>query len=511
MRSARCSIGPSRSSGKARLASRRSRVRGVWERTESSSSRAPVRLATGTRVMADSSAAFFPAAGWLGDAARGPALDRYAEGLLRANAGVFRALEVTVDVGRQRGATGLAVRAGTRVGAIPLRSPTSGRTDFGLVVSPRFSWLAIGESLGVAGFRVTPEVLPLPTLPQSERSVPPWVLASVVLARMEELVRGLTRRFVTTEAVLPAPRGRVDIGRWATSGLAAGRPLAVPCAFPDLREDERLRAAVHWVVRRQIEGLRGAGASGAITPIRPLIERAQRILAVVAGTPPVRPAATDRDRWLREPLASRVFRDGLEAIGWTADQRGLAGLADTTGLSWRLDMERFFEAWVEAIAESLARQIGGTLRAGRTEATRVPLDWSPRGHGGLRSLLPDLVLSRPGHTIVVDAKYKPHGEVLAAVGRDGLRTQQAETHRADVHQALSYSTLFAAERVTAVLAYPARLERWQALVDARSTHARTPVVATGGRRVDLVVCALPLGASLDVARAALGSAVGLTR
>lgn len=479
-----------------------------WARVEGRAERAATRPDAGTRAVPDCTTRFVPVAGWLGDAARGPALERYAESLLVTNAGVLRALDVAAEPARRGGVTGLSFRTSTRVGAIPLRSPTTGRADFGLVVSPRFSWLAIGDALGSAGFRVTPEILPLPTLPQSERAVPPWVLASVVLARVEELLRGLSRRFVTRQDVLSAPRGRVDIGRWATEGLARARPLAVPCAYPDLRDDERLRSAIHWVVRRQLEGLRGAAATGSTTALRPLLDRCERILARVGGSPPSPPLSADRERWSREPLRSRVFRDGLEAIGWTADQRGLAGLADTTGLSWRLDMERFFEAWVEALAEGVGRRMGAVLRAGRTESTRVPLHWVPRGGGGMRSLLPDVVLARPDHTIVVDAKYKPHGESLATLGRHGLGEAEREIHRDDVLQALAYSTLFATERVTAVLAYPCGLKRWRALSAQGRAHARATVAVAPGRRVDLVLCALPLGGSAEEGRSALGEALG---
>jgi hypothetical protein len=43
----------------------------------------------------------------------------------------------------------------------------------------------------------------------------------------------------------------------------------------------------------------------------------------------------------------------------------LAGLSDLAGLAWRMDMEVFFEAWVEAVAEDAARRVGSGLRAGR--------------------------------------------------------------------------------------------------------------------------------------------------
>ena len=36
-------------------------------------------------------------------------------------------------------------------------------------------------------------------------------------------------------------------------------------------------------------------------------------------------------------------------------------------------MEQFFEAWVETVMRSVARQMGGTLKAGRRRETVSPL------------------------------------------------------------------------------------------------------------------------------------------
>lgn len=118
------------------------------------------------------------------------------------------------------------------------------------------------------------------------------------------------------------------------------------------------------------------------------------------------------------------------------------------------------------------------------------------------------MLARADRTIVIDAKYKPHGEALGAGGRSELREDEREVHRDDVLQALAYSSLFATERVTAVLAYPCRMGRWQSLTERGRTHARTTVATAAGRRVDLVVCALPLGVSAEKGRAALMEAIG---
>ena len=81
--------------------------------------------------------------------------------------------------------------------------------------------------------------------------------------------------------------------------------------------------------------------------------------------------------WLRRPMRTDSFVEGLEAIDWTVEERGLAGLSDFEGIPWTIPMEQFFEAWVETVMRSVARQMGGTLKVGRRRETVSP---SPGSH-----------------------------------------------------------------------------------------------------------------------------------
>jgi len=56
--------------------------------------------------------------------------------------------------------------------------------------------------------------------------------------------------------------------------------------------------------------------------------------------------------WLRRPLGSDALMEGLQAIDWSVEERGLAGLSDMEGLPWTMPMDQFFEAWVETFASS---------------------------------------------------------------------------------------------------------------------------------------------------------------
>jgi hypothetical protein len=456
------------------------------------------RSVSGTRELRDSSRQFIPALDWLGGSggdARGNA-ERRAEDLVRLNRGLLQHLRVDAEVGRVRGEPGLHLSTGVRVGAIPLRSPVTGRADFGLIINPRFPWSGLGDVLAHTGFRIVPDLLPLPELPHSERRIPPWVLTSVVLQRLERLLEATARRFETVEADLRAPRGTVDWAAYATRRFPVGRALDVPCSFPDLRDDEQLRSAIHWTVRRHREALLAAPAGGLV--VRQLLAVCERLLAHLAGSPPQPPDARLRAAWHRLPFSPAAFKEGLDAIDWTVDERGLAGLSDLAGLSWRLDMDVFFEAWLETAAAWAATRTGATLRSGRTEQTRVPLDWSPPGAGSQRSLLPDVVLSRPDVVVVLDAKYKQHAEEIDRLGWRAASDRLREQHRDDLLQALAYSTLFDAPRVVTLLAYPCGMDRWRRLAERGRELVRARV-RTSPRNVEVGLLAVPLGGDPGVA------------
>jgi hypothetical protein len=468
--------------------------------------RPPARVVTGTRSVSDSTTTLLPVRDWLGDAGADPraTAERRAADLLRANRGLLADLHVEATVVRSRGEPGLEVQTGSRVGAIPLRSPVTGRADFGLVVTPRFPWSGVGDLLATTGFRVTPELLPVPDLPQSERHIPPWVLASVVLLRLERLLEATARRFAVVLEDRLAPRGAVDWERYATQRLPSARWLDVPCSFPDLRDDEELRSAIHWTARRQRESLLAAAAGGRV--VRELLGRCDTILAKVAGAPPRVPSHHQRGAWHRRQASPQAFREGIHAIDWTVDERGLAGISDLAGLAWRLDMDRFFEAWVESIAAAAAARVGAILRSGRTEQTRVPLDWNPPSGGSQRSLLPDVVLQRDDVIVVLDAKYKQHAADIERLGwHDADRTLK-ERHRNDLMQALAYSTLFDAPKIVTLLVYPCGVDAYRRLAERGRGHALARIRTTP-RNLYVGLMAVPLGGDVRVPVAELEGVV----
>lgn len=144
--------------------------------------------------------------------------------------------------------------------------------------------------LGSTGWKVLPEPLPLPLLPRSDRKIPPWVLSTTILLRIQKLLNQLERRFEFTKADLSAPRGQVNWAEYATTKLPRADFLSVPCRYPDLRDDRELKGAIHFTLRKQLAGLQSQRTAG--TVVLQLLNLCQELLERVHDVPPLQPSQT---------------------------------------------------------------------------------------------------------------------------------------------------------------------------------------------------------------------------
>ncbi|HHX97028.1 MAG TPA: hypothetical protein GX687_06195 [Clostridia bacterium] len=419
---------------------------------------------------------------------------RLAKQFLRQNRGILQDFSINSNISYDGDQVNINLYTSGQVGAFPLLSPTSGCPDYGLVIKPRFGWKGIGPLLAGMGWKVLPEPLPLPLLPQSDRKIPSWVLASTVLFRLQRLLEKMERRFEYTKADLNAPRGQVDWTNYATTKLPQCGFLNVPCRFPDLRDDRDLKAAIHYTLRKQLAGLESQ--QGADLVVLHLIRICQNLLEKVRDVPSRRPNPTILHSWLYKKLETTAFREGIQAVGWSIDDRGLAGLGDLQGLPWILSMELFFEAWVETVINRIAARIGGIVKSGRQRQTITPLSWSPPYLGSQRYLLPDLVFERDQETIIIDAKYKNHWEELNRGKWFKLEEELRGRHRNDLLQVLAYSTVSISKRVVCCLIYPCRLGTWRSLLKRKRSFHKA-FVRAGSRRVELVLTAVPMGVNIE--------------
>jgi hypothetical protein len=429
---------------------------------------------------------------------------RLAQQFVNQNQAALRELDASLNLSYDGMRVELRVTTSNRIGAVPLVSPISARNDFGLVVKPRFGWQGVGPILGASGWRTAPLVLErLPMLPQSERKVPPWVLAAIVIFRLRALVEALDRRFEISSRDCNAPRGSVNWEAYARRQIPRARVSEVPCRFPELQDDRELKGAIRFTLEKQLANLQGQRTAG--TFVLDLLMICWQLLDRVRNVPALVPKPSTLTLWTRGKLRTEAFRRGVDAIEWTVDERGLAGMSDLRGLPWVMSMEAFFEAWAETVLSRVARHSGGVVKTGRQRETVVPLSWDPPYLGSQKSLIPDVVLERDDITVIVDAKYKDHWEEMQETRWRNLDEELRERHRSDLLQVLAYSTIARSPRVLVCLAYPCREETWLSLRERGLLFHRASVPAAN-RRVDLLLTAFPLSTRVldDVAREMAG-------
>jgi hypothetical protein len=419
---------------------------------------------------------------------------RLADQFITQNRPFLEALHVCIRRDYDGSDVLLLVESGSAVGAVPLLSPFTARPDYGLVVQPRFPWSGIGPMLAEMGWLVSPTPLRLPLLKRSERRVPPWVLSFMVLARLSALLDRLDRRFDLTVEDRMAPKGTILWGQYAGRNMARGQFLSVPCRYPDLRDDRSLKGAIRFAIERQLQSLETQREQGAF--VHRLIGFAETILLRVRTVPACCPSPQDIGGWLRRPLRSETFFEGLQAIDWTLEERGLAGLSDLEGIPWTMPMEVFFEAWVETVLHTVAIRTGARMKVGRKRETTSPLAWEPPYLGSQKSLVPDMIMELEGHTFLFDAKYKRHWEEFQGGSWGALEEQLRETHRQDLLQVLAYANLADAPLVVCCLVYPCSHATWESL-RRRDRLFHRAELPSRSRRIQVWLTAVPMSAAAD--------------
>jgi hypothetical protein len=419
---------------------------------------------------------------------------RLAEQLIKQNAAYFAHLEVTASRNFDGREVLLELESHGTVGAVPLLSPLTARHDFGLVVQPRFPWAGIGPMLAEMGWRVAPSPLRLPLLKRSERKVPPWVLAFTVITRLKALLDQMDRRFEVISETRTAPKGRVEWTQYANRHVARADLLSIPCTFPELREDRQLKGAIRFALEKQIHSLETQVHYGAF--VHRLIAFAESLLQRVGSVVRRRPQPGEIQFWLRQPLRTASYFDGLQAIDWTIEERGLAGLSDLHGVPWKMPMDQFFEAWVETIVQRVAQRSGGILRTGRRRETVAPIAWDPPYTGSQRSLIPDLVLETDDRAFIFDAKYKRHWEEFQSAEWRQQSGDIREDHRVDLLQVLAYANLVKARDIVCCLVYPCSTQTWESL-SRRNRLFHTAELPNRGRTIRVWLTAVPMSAAID--------------
>ncbi|MBK7023247.1 MAG: hypothetical protein IPH41_06950 [Sulfuritalea sp.] len=414
------------------------------------------------------------------------------DGFLARNREALRALSLEPRIVSGRDGIRLELQPGLRAGAIPLRSAVTGLVAGGIVVNPRFGWPGVGQVLSATGWGSGPEFLSLPLVPGSGREVPAWVLAGPVLRRLKELLANLRPGYVERNEVRSHPRGQIQWQTYLTRQLPSGRWHHLPCRFSEIDTDSRLRQAVRWTLERLHFDLGAVGGGDQIA--LSLIGQIILLLEQVIDVPARRPLRGELERDMGGgSMTSLALLEGLRAMSWIVDERGLGGGRTSDGLAWTLPLEQLWERYVESLLRAEAGRTGGRVRVGRSGETVVPLAWDDPSHRALGHLVPDFVVHRPDGIEIVDAKYKSHFADLDANRWSALAEETQASMRADLHQVLAYAaTAGSSDKIRATLIYPVRRNLYEDL-EQRDRAETKALISVGSRQITLSMKAVPFG------------------
>jgi len=416
----------------------------------------------------------------------------FAESLIKFNERSLLELDIRFELIPSSPEPTIQLKPGGHAGAVSLRSAQTGAVVAGLVIKPRFGWSGVGAVMSETGWTASPTFLDFPLVPGSARQVPPWVLAGPVLMRLQSLLANVTAGYTVREEVRASPRGQVLWTRYIAEALSKGAGHQIPCRYPDLSMDPEIRSYVRWAIERVRAELTAVGRTEAVAAA--LIRLAAKLLETLADVQAKRPRSFAIARAGRpDALMHAAMRQGLQALGWVAEDRGLGGGREMDGLAWHLPLEVLWERYVEARVRAEVGREGGELRVGRLGQTVFPLHWSTSSARSLTHLVPDMVIRRGRTVRVIDAKYKAHFADLDDNAWVKFTDEVRNAHRADIHQVLAYAALYDADDITASLIYPLRRDTWESL-HARKRDCAHAELFHGSRRIQLELQGLPFGA-----------------
>ena len=290
--------------------------------------------------------------------ARDQSWNAYLNSFLRANERYLRALDIKIEFGASLDEVEVKVRANGIIGAAPLRAPDTHQIIGGIVVRPRYGWNSVGKLLSQIGWNACPEVMPFPLVPGSAKEIPPWVIAGPAIFRLETLLKNNIPRFCDKSEIRQIPRGRIDWEEYCTRQFSSGNMHQFPCQFPDLDVDQNVLGYIRWSLEKIKVGLAPFNTSDLVA--RKLSERANLLISSLHSAKikiPTHRELENMDRLLQRQVGTSSSQ-GIEAIRWILDERGLAGTVETDGLAWRLTMHELFEMWLEQIVRDWGKQFG---------------------------------------------------------------------------------------------------------------------------------------------------------
>lgn len=342
-------------------------------------------------------------------------------------------LGITASVIEQDNRPAIKLCTSRYIGAIPIYSPTNGKTCGDLIVVGRFGENA-GELITFLDDSILPEYSDKFLLTQDTQMTPPiFIECCNYLDAYIDADRFKWRKFNNVLKVESKPSGSTLWDEYALrvaqNPLDAGR-YKNKCNILSTNHSE-------WNQLNYVLSLAITELESTRVPIRTRVVYSDRISRLKRKLQSV---TLEYTKAVREHMSDPVVIKRLKQL---ANQ--ILKNKSYEKLAWRMDYAEFFERYVQYILEQVAKKKG----ARNLNNPHYGISAKRHPSWGLSYLEPDVILYHEAKQIVVDAKYKSH-----IFNWENQSDELKDTFRHDLHQILAYCSFSTGANKEAMIVYP---------------------------------------------------------
>ena len=342
-------------------------------------------------------------------------------------------LGITASVIEQDNRPAIQLCTSRYIGAIPIFSPTNGKTCGDLIVVGRFGENA-GELITFLDDSILPEYSDEFLLTQDTQMTPPiFIECCNYLDAYIDADRFKWRKFNNVLKVESKPSGSTLWDEYALrvaqNPLDAGR-YKNKCNILSTNHSE-------WDQLNYVLSLAITELESTRVPIRTRVVYSDRISRLKRKLQSV---TLEYTKAVREHMSDPVVIKRLKHLANQILQN-----KSYEKLAWRMDYAEFFERYVQYVLEQVAKKKG----VRNINNPHYGISVKHRPAWGLSYLEPDVVLHHDAKQIVVDAKYKSH-----LFNWENQSDELKDTFRHDLHQILAYCSFSTGANKEAMIVYP---------------------------------------------------------
>lgn len=362
----------------------------------------------------------------------------YLQKFIDYNKDYFNFLKVTPKIEGSGKSVSLSFRSDHFIGAIPLRSPDTGKQIGDFVVKPRYTYSTdkFSEYVEIVNL-LEDEILPefkhsIPLLSQNNMRPPLYLEAIKFINIFEKAIKIKWNKFRKSKKIYNYPKSQVNWKQYIEKEYDPSKRFLFPCSdnvLSKFHSDFYELKYVYSIAKREITSFK--------TPLN-IKYQYRNVLTYLDNVLYEFPEkqTSDMKIHLSDPAIIKKLKDqGNKILKRDLEEIG----------AWRIDFSDLFEKYVQFIFKQVSFEIGAKQLNNykiRRSSHFSPL-WS------LNYLEPDIILMKSNLDIIIDAKYKSH-----LFNLKNNTEELKEEHRKDVHQLLAYTSFTRNKNKVGILCYP---------------------------------------------------------